>query len=240
MKKWVLPLTLACFLLGCLLVVQIRLQDSAKEDIPNQTEVLVTLINNLESEIATKENNLISLRQQIEEMSSTLNTDVDELNELQQEISTARLLAGATPLNGYGLVITFDDNHTISTNNDANTQIIHYQDLLYIVNELRRSGAEAISINDQRLIASSEIRCVGNTILVNTTRLAPPYEIKALGNPQLLLEGVQSSDTYTKLYAAGFPIQYQIYDEFSETLLEIPTYSSTYPVNLTTIAENEE
>lgn len=64
--------------------------------------------------------------------------------------------------------------------------MVHDEDLLKIVNELRAGGAEAISINDQRIIAISEIRCVGPTININSTRYAPPYVIKAIGNPETL------------------------------------------------------
>ena len=55
-----------------------------------------------------------------------------------------------------------------------------------MVNELRAAGAEAISLNGQRLIGSSEIRCVGPTVLVNERRLAAPFVISAIGNPQTL------------------------------------------------------
>jgi uncharacterized protein YlxW (UPF0749 family) len=57
---------------------------------------------------------------------------------------------------------------------------------LKIVNEMRVSGAEAISVNDERITAMSEIRCAGTTILVNLNKIAPPFVIKATGNPQLL------------------------------------------------------
>lgn len=58
--------------------------------------------------------------------------------------------------------------------------------MLRVVNELRSAGAEAISLNGQRLIGSSEIRCVGPTVLVNERRLAAPFVISAIGNPQTL------------------------------------------------------
>ena len=51
-----------------------------------------------------------------------------------------------------------------------------------MVNELRAAGAEAISLNGQRLTANSEIRCAGPTVSVNNVRSAPPFEIRAIGN----------------------------------------------------------
>ena len=58
--------------------------------------------------------------------------------------------------------------------------------MLKVINELWAAGAEAISINDQRLVVGSEIRCTGPTISVNSTRHTPPYEIRAIGDPKTL------------------------------------------------------
>ena len=64
--------------------------------------------------------------------------------------------------------------------------LIHDDDLLRVINELRAAGAEAIAINGERIVAMSEIRCAGPTLSVNNNRSAPPYEIKAIGNPNNL------------------------------------------------------
>ncbi|MBQ1249641.1 MAG: DUF881 domain-containing protein, partial [Selenomonadales bacterium] len=69
---------------------------------------------------------------------------------------------------------------------NPNLYVIHDDDLLKVINELRAAGAEAISVNGQRLIATSEIRCAGPTLSVNNTRYTPPYEILAIGDPKTL------------------------------------------------------
>lgn len=69
---------------------------------------------------------------------------------------------------------------------NPNLYIIHDDDLLRVINELRAAGAEAIAINGERIVAMSEIRCAGPTLSVNNNRSAPPYEIKAIGNPNNL------------------------------------------------------
>lgn len=63
-----------------------------------------------------------------------------------------------------------------------NLYLVHDEDLLKVINELRAAGAEAISINGQRLTATSEIRCAGPTVSVNNVRSAPPFEIRAIGS----------------------------------------------------------
>ena len=92
-----------------------------------------------------------------------------------------------TALQGKGIILTIDDSQqTIKAGENKNLYIIHDEDLLRVVNELRAAGAEAIAINDQRVTGTSEIRCVGPTVLVNEIRLAAPFVIKAIGNPQTL------------------------------------------------------
>ena len=94
-------------------------------------------------------------------------------------------------------MITLDDSpRKPGPTDDPNFYIVHDIDLMALVNELWASGAEAISINDQRVVMNTAIRCVGPTITVNTVRLTPPYIVKAIG---------PSSDLETGLrYTGGF------------------------------------
>ena len=105
----------------------------------------------------------------------------------QKEMDDLKARAGETEMEGKGIVFTLDDSkQAAKTGENKNLYIIHDEDLLRVVNELRAAGAEAISLNGQRLIGSSEIRCVGPTVLVNERRLAAPFVILAIGNPQTL------------------------------------------------------
>ena len=101
----------------------------------------------------------------------------------QKAMQELRLRSGQIPLEGPGVIVTIDDSKTASKAGDnQNLYIIHDDDLLKVINELRAAGAEAISINGQRLVATSEIRCAGPTLSVNNVRSAPPYEIHAIGD----------------------------------------------------------
>ena len=105
----------------------------------------------------------------------------------QKEMDDLKARAGETEMEGKGIVFTLDDSkQAAKAGENKNLYIIHDEDLLRVVNELRAAGAEAISLNGQRLIGSSEIRCVGPTVLVNESRLAAPFVILAIGNPQTL------------------------------------------------------
>ena len=98
---------------------------------------------------------------------------------MKNQINTLSLLAGTTDVQGEGIIITLYDG-----NNSGS--LVHDSDVLTVVNELRVAGAEAISVNDQRIITTSAIRCVGSVIQVNYQKVAAPFEIKAIGNAQYL------------------------------------------------------
>ena len=136
----------------------------------------------------------------VEDLSERLRSMESENKQLQLELETLRagaakdpadermkLMAGTTDVEGTGIEILLDDSNIAKKSNEnPNLYIIHDEDLLRVLNELRAAGAEAISLNDQRIVAMSEVRCAGPTISVNNVRSAPPYVIKAIGAPKTL------------------------------------------------------
>jgi len=111
--------------------------------------------------------------------------------------------------------------------------MIHYSNILYIVNDLRSAGAEAISVNGIRVVSTSDIRCAGSIILVNTRRLAPPYTINAIGDPETLELYVRSGEYFT-LEMAQFPVTL----EQSEEII-MPAYKGSYTFNYATSVPKE-
>ncbi len=95
-----------------------------------------------------------------------------------------------------------------------------------MVNNLKAAGAEALAVNGLRIIAGSDIRCVGTVILVNSTRVAPPYEIQALGNAEALEAGIESSDEFIFLKDRDFPIKVT-----KNQSLTLPAYSGSFPLD---------
>jgi uncharacterized protein YlxW (UPF0749 family) len=109
-------------------------------------------------------------------------------SELKEELDMARILAGVTELSGPGVEVTLNDsNISLKPGDNPNLYVLHDEDVMRVLNEIRAAGAEAISINGQRLLSNTEIRCTGPTIVLNKNkRLAPPYVITAIGNPDTL------------------------------------------------------
>ncbi|MGI8879175.1 MAG: DUF881 domain-containing protein [Jatrophihabitans sp.] len=90
--------------------------------------------------------------------------------------------AGLVAERGPGLVVVLDDSpRKPDPGIDANNYVIHQSDLQAVVNALWAGGAEAMSISGQRIIATSAVRCVGNTLLINGQLFSPPFRIEAIG-----------------------------------------------------------
>ena len=99
-----------------------------------------------------------------------------------QQLRSSQLVAGLTALRGPGVRVELADSTLeASPSGDINDLVIHSGDVQATVNALWRSGAEAMSINGQRLVSTSAVLCVGNTLLLNGTVHSPPYVVSALG-----------------------------------------------------------
>ena len=130
------------------------------------------------------------MEKQLETERTNLTQNNAELTELENTIKAGNKVVGLSEVTGNGLVITVNDNQKISLNSwlaDPNLLIVHDTDLIYIVNELKNAGAEAISINEQRIVTTSSIECDGNVIMVNGEKIGAPFEIKAIGLPEALI-----------------------------------------------------
>ena len=117
-----------------------------------------------------------------------------ELTEIQEQIKKLNTQIGLTEVTGKGVIIKVDDaNLQANLQNlylDPSQTIVHDTDLISIVNELKNAGAEAISINEQRLVTTSAIECDGNIIKVNGEKISSPYVINAIGNSDYLKSAV--------------------------------------------------
>jgi len=106
---------------------------------------------------------------------------------LKEQLDYAEIISGMKSVHGKGITLKVSDSKfTAAPGESENLYILHDADLLMIVNELRDAGAEAISINDERLTALTEIRCVGSVVNINNVKVGTPFIINAIGNPDTL------------------------------------------------------
>lgn len=101
---------------------------------------------------------------------------------LKAELEKALLVASLTDVVGPGIEITLTDSTDAAPAQTEATDIVHDSDLRDVVNELWGAGAEAVSINNERIASTTPIRCVGNTIMINDKRCSTPFVIKAIGD----------------------------------------------------------
>ncbi len=135
----------------------------------------------------------------------TMEADLEETNDM----------AGMEKVEGPGVIITLNDSLEEVTNDFMLDWIlVHDTDILELVNELRAAGAEAISINGERVIATTSVRCGGPTILIDDKRHAIPFVIKAIGDPNKLYAIATAPDSYIEwLYSRGVRVTFHRADK---------------------------
>lgn len=119
-----------------------------------------------------------------ERQNSTQNNS--SLEQKEEEIKQANKLIGMTEVTGPGVIVTLKDGKKDASTLDASNLIVHDADILSVINELKNAGAEAIAINDQRIVPTTGISCGGNIIDINGEKVGAPFVIKAIGLPEQL------------------------------------------------------
>ena len=124
---------------------------------------------------------------ELEEQRRISTENNDELAKKEEEIKAGNKIIGLDEVTGPGITITLSDSKLdINSVLDPNSLIVHDGDILSVINELKNAGAEAISINDQRMVPTTGIICGGNIIDINKEKVGAPFEIKAIGLPEQL------------------------------------------------------
>ena len=223
-RSWWLTLFGLCALLGAMLGLSVRTQTVKQiEDTKARmqgSEVLVQANADLQRRVA-------QLQKDNAQIIKSAPSDTARLKLLSKDYANAQFLAGLTDVKGPGVIVTLNDSKLPFPKDMppgvVPPNIIHDFDINLVVNELKASGAEAVCVNDQRIVAVSPIRCVGPTIMVNFTPLAPPYVIKAIGNPKTLMTGINLPGGVTKEIVSYDPAMFTT--QIAKQPLLLPAYS---------------
>ena len=238
-KKY-FSISLICLLMGVLISLSFKtylIMKNAPQDTKNQT--LLEVIDQLEEDNETLEKEVEKTRSQITSSSQNDNDNPARAAQMQKELDALQLLADQTEVSGPGIIISLEDNAAGAEaakladpqNYFPENFIIHDTDLRYLLNDIAYL-AEAVAINGQRIISTSDIRCVGTVIMVNSTRLAPPYEISLIGSPSILEAALMDSQQYNYLKNKNMPVKITKSEE-----LILPAYTGSA---LTTYLQPEE
>ena len=194
----------------------------------SEPEIVAATIARLEGEQAELKARIADLRRQIGELQSANAQGASALKEVNGRIERARIASGMTTLEGPGIIATLSDSTdaTVPPNEDPANYIIHDYDLRDVLNALWAAGAEAISLNGERLVSTSSLYCVGTTILCNATRLSPPYEVRAIGDAEALEAAVRNAPQMEKLNQRAMIYDLPITVERSDKV-EVPAYNGS-------------
>jgi uncharacterized protein YlxW (UPF0749 family) len=183
-----LVLLVPAVLFGLLVTLQWRTQAERSELTVRYNTPLVDAATALQNEQDKLKADLAALRIQLDEIQRNSSTQSGAEKELQSRIDELRASAGLTPQSGDGVAIQLDDARNVSVSSrDIDRSICHATDLTDILNTAWKGGAQAIAVNEERIVNSSSVYCVGSTIMVNGTLMSPPFNINAIGPQNSLL-----------------------------------------------------
>ena len=188
-KVVAIVLGVMCFALTAGTCVQIRTVNNTNSTVSNNYEE-----NNLRAEVLrykerydNKVKDLENAELELEKERESATKNDTALKEKEEKITEGNKILGLTEVTGPGVIVTLGDSKKdASSSLDPSMLLVHDTDVLSVINELKNAGAEAISINDQRIIPTTGIICGGNIIDINDEKVGAPFEIKAIGLPEQL------------------------------------------------------
>jgi uncharacterized protein YlxW (UPF0749 family) len=189
MKKDYLWIGFACIILGVFISFQMKFIQGTYLDGSSPTQKSTELLNELNSVKAEKERligEIERLEDQLDKIQNSASEESAIVKNLTDELNRYKAFSGMTKVSGTGVMITIDNPpKDLNLGLDKNIAL-DYKLMLDLINELNSAGAEAISINEQRMVNSTEVRLAGNQVNVNTIPISPPFVIKAIGNSRTL------------------------------------------------------
>lgn len=197
-------LALAAMLVGFLAVLPLRTQSPARADATDlRQETLIRLLEAAESDRKNLQTEVDELRTEVTQYQQDALSGKSSLEMVQTKLSSIESLAGLSPVKGPGIEIRISDADRgvidIGPGSPSRASfIIHDQDLMMLINELKAAGAEAISIKsgdvEERVVNSTFVRCTGPTVIVNNRNMASPFTVRAIGDPAVLQAALTIQD----------------------------------------------
>ncbi len=174
----------------------------------NKMKETSTKIKNLKAEIKSINDELEKQDKKLETLEKLVKNDSEFLKFLKDEKVFYEMISGDVDLEGAGIVLTITEESVDRP--VKRTDVIHDSDLLRIINDLRTSGAEAISINDLRVYSRTGVKCNGPVVRLNGRTKGAPFIIKAIGNSDKLYSAIKSPGTFASILETINPIKLEI------------------------------
>ncbi|MDP4088072.1 MAG: DUF881 domain-containing protein [Bacillota bacterium] len=230
MKKHFSQLTVAavCAFLGFMLTYQFQLLNKEDKNLvagKDNTEITAEIeqLNKAKDELQKKNNELADQIKKYEDAATNTN---DISKELKNQLDNSRMLLGLTDVQGSGVIIYITPKNNIFSPTGS-SQVLTEAELAYLVNELNFGGAEAVSINDNRITNQTGMRISNgdNVILINEERVSPQERItiKAIGDKVNLTSTLDFRGTLSTGRLAFYDITYETSDS-----IKIPKFNKVY------------
>lgn len=198
-------------------VGEVRAFDAFDAPVPSRLGERVELVELIDAE----QQRVDALRERVDALAAEVAAvegealaDAGAASRLEGDVDALEVPAGTTPVRGPGLRVEVDDaveGHVEGASVDD--VIIHEEDLQAIINALWAGGAEVMSVNGQRVRATTAIRCVGNVLLLHGRTYSPPYRIDAVGDPRGMRDelrrdiGAAAFTAHAERFELGFDVE---------------------------------
>lgn len=187
---------------------------------PGRNTQLVDVIRDSSRRNADLTRQVAAVRAEVDGLAAEAEPDSGE------KVSQTAAYAGAEAVTGPGYTVILTDApssvHIAGVDDDL--LVVHQQDIQAVVNVFWAAGAEAMTIQGQRVVATTGIKCVGNSVVLHGTPYAPPYAISAIGDPDQLAAALASSP-YLRIYRQHAEAYNLGYQQKRETTLNFPAYA---------------
>ncbi|MFF3063568.1 DUF881 domain-containing protein [Oerskovia sp. NPDC057915] len=173
---------------------------------------LTDLVQNEERRVETMTGQVVDLEAEVTALAQDLAPA--ELTSPEVAVNTG-IVAGSVPVTGPGLSVTLDDAPPTHQSRSANVDdlVVHQQDLQEVINALWAGGAEAMTLQGQRVTPTTAFRCVGNVLNLHGRVFSPPYVVSAIGDASALQASLDRSPAigiyqeYVDAYGLGWKVE---------------------------------
>lgn len=192
---------------------------------------LAQLMKDRRDQVVASEKQAAALRAQVEKQTEALAGSDAPVAAQRDRAAASRQAAGFTALAGPGLVVELNDAPRLGdgsrpANASNDDLVVHQSDVQAVVNALWAGGAEAMSIMNVRVLATSAVRCVGNTLLLHGRVYSPPFKITAIGDPAALQRALAASEG-VRLFKDAVDHFQLGYQETVESSVTVPAFEGS-------------
>ena len=228
--SWQITLGLALLALGFLIAAQLASEGPRIRYTSQERTPLVETALSLQGEQSKLKDQILALRSDIGVLEETGQGGAAVTQDLNTQLEQARMAAGMVAMTGPGLVIELSDSGAaVPPDGNSRDYLVSGRDVLAVVEELWLAGAEGISVNGERVTASTAIVDIGGSVLVNSAYIAAPYEVRAIG-PADMFDRLTASPGFVDFIRAraetfGVGVGYAV-----QEAVDLPAYAGS--VNL--------